>query len=135
MRSIKTGVLASVALCVISAAWVTVPALGQAAGGRQEKNPAEARQQEIARLVESGQLKLRDAIALAEKETHGAAIEARCTVEPVAGAEKPRGPSADASKQLIYEVVCFANGKMSTVHVNGLTRKVTPVEPTRGSGG
>jgi len=119
--------------------------MGQAAGGQQDKQqekpkpPGDARHQEIVRLIEEGQLKLRDAVTLAEKETRGAAIEVRCNIQPVAASdsekEKARGPQANASKQLVYEIVCYANRQMTTVHVNGLTRKVTPADGDEASRG
>ncbi len=128
---------------------VGLPALAQHVG-----NPAPSvdlnRAKERAALIQQGQMNLRDATALAEKHAKGTALEAVCEIqsgesprpaqpmkpehpggvrmqEPTAP-QKPATPPGQKelpdAKRLIYQVSCFANEKLVTVRIDGLTKKV-----------
>ncbi len=134
----RLGIAALVALIPLSL--VGLPALaqhaGKMAGGDLQANQAK----EMAALIQQGQLNLRDATALAERHVNGTALEAVCTIEngapqlTPAEPKKPGGPSAQerpmpptaqsGGKRLVYEVSCFANDKLQTVRVDGMTKQV-----------
>jgi hypothetical protein len=96
------------------------------------------RAKEMAALIEQGQLSLRIAAEMAEKHVKGTALEARCDMQSgsseSAERERSGNPSAEKDrppeKRLVYTVSCFANDKIQTVRVDGLTKKVIE-EPQR----
>jgi hypothetical protein len=157
-----------------------LPALAQQHGNQPQRNPNPAQAEtpqhmpaplmsrirdidvtqakEMAHLIRQGQLNLRDATAIAEKQSSGTALEVVCRIEPTTPltprmgqtgkpgatrqpgeAKKPvqaakaganREKEDTAGRRLVYEVSCLANGKLQTLRVDGLTKKV--LEGTQG---
>lgn len=103
----------------------------QVAGGQQQAREF-TNAEEIASLITQGQLNLRTATEMAEKHSKGTALEAKCELQFAPSIEHERSPSADSptkmgstnERHVVYEVSCFTNGKLQTIHVDGLTKKV-----------
>lgn len=108
---------------------------------QQHEDVQRARQ--MAQLIASGQLNLRDATSLAERHVKGTALEAVCDIQagPAAGEgdkpgkpDKPGGPALepapdDGGSRLIYEITCFADERIQTVRVDGQAKRVIDVKP------
>jgi len=148
-RLIKWGLPTLVIL--VPLALVGLPTLAQDYGqqpGKHQPGPVNVdveRAKEMAALIQQGQLNLRDASAMAEKHCKGTALEAKCEIqrgEPRQQPKppeqpKPRGPSAQekdkmqkepsTGNRLLYEVSCFAQDKLVTVRIDGLTKAVIDV--------
>lgn len=84
------------------------------------------RAKHMAELIKQGQLNLSQATEIAEKHTNGVALEARCNLEPVTADRENETPQRDpsAGDRLVYSVECFAKEKLSTVRVDGMSKKV-----------
>jgi hypothetical protein len=113
---------------------IVLPTMAQ----RGDAQPRETNHaKEMVMLIQQGQLNLADATRLAEKHAKGTALGASCELRSdAAPGREPGGaggPSEDqaqsGAKRLIYNITCFANDKLQTVQVDGLTKKV--IEPVR----
>ncbi len=125
-------------LCV-AGLWLALPTAAQENKDFPMDDVTKAR--EMTKLINEGQLNLRDATALAEKHTKGTAIGAICDIRigPIEPREKmepkvppatspPPEPERTQSRRLIYDVKCFANERIQTVSVDGLHKTVSGSE-------
>jgi len=105
---------------------------------------------EIAALIGRGQLKLADAVNLAEQHAKGVALEVECRVEPgeplkadvgVPPPPKepvpnpPPKPEPSAERRLIYEIPCFAADKIQLVRIDGASKKVIDMQERKDAEG
>lgn len=131
MKRLKMGftllAVSGVSLATVFA-W---PVLAQSRGEVSERDAG--RHREVARLIESGQCALAEAIALAEKHTSGRAIESSAEVMPIsAGGGSAGQPQPDAAhsgaggatSRVVHTLTCVAGEKVVSVRVDGLNKKV-----------
>lgn len=82
---------------------------------------------EMAKLIQQGQLNLRDAAEVAERHLKGTALEASAAIEPTVRA-RPGDPGAakeqPAGQRLVYTVSLFASEELKSIRVDALTKKV-----------
>ena len=102
---------------------------------------------EKAKLIEQGQMNLRDAAAMAEQHVKGMALEISSRIDQAVPGprgreptdnlqqEPPTGPKDspvlppatgqdETNKRLVYQVSCFAQDRVQNVMVDGLAKKV-----------
>jgi hypothetical protein len=130
------------ALGALACVGVALPLIAQTGGGKADDL---SRAKKMAELITTGQLNLRDATALAEKHVKGVALGAECEVV-IGDAAPPRGqgggpqdsdPQRDpggegiqpsAGERIEYQICCFSDGKIQSVRIDGLSKKVVDVK-------
>lgn len=106
--------------------------------GADESDAAEEAKK-CARLVQQGQLNLKDTISMAEKHLKATAVNASVKIKSaVEKPRKPDGPDREtggtvdptaqpAGDRLIYEITCVAGDKVSTTRIDGFLKMVVDV--------
>lgn len=124
--------IAGVAATVVPIGLVSVNVL---ADQRRTESMNLAQAKDLADLIRGGQLNLRTATEIAEKHAKGTALDARCEIQigdsGDSGSDRPENPPKhpSAGKRVIYHVACFADDKLATVRVDGLTKKIIEDRP------
>lgn len=129
-------------------AWTGLLALalaGSVGVGREDRSDEPdriAEAQKCARLIQQGQLALKDAITIAEQHLKSTAIDGE--VEVRTAVEKPKTPERSekpgrkpgepqsagaqpAGDRLMYEITCVSGEKVHRVRIDGLEKKITNV--------